>query len=145
MLLVAVGAGGCSPYQIEGLVVPGRTSEVLMLDADDERLDGPGLDGASVELTLEPQSMSPKPMKTVVTDGEGRFVVPVDKLGAGFLEYEVAVYCGSEGFQTAYQTLRLPPRGKRLLITMAVGRDTFQPKTDILQETRDMAEELLKK
>ena len=145
LLLVALEAGGCSPYQIEGLVVPGRMSEVLVLDADDQRLDGQGLEGVSVELTLEPKSMSPKPLKTVVTDGEGRFVVPVDKLGGGVLEYEVAVHCSIEGFQTAYQTLQLPWRGKRLLITMAVGRDTFQPKTDILRETQDMAEELLQK
>lgn len=143
LMLIVTVCFGCRPYQIEGLVVIGGVSEVTVVAEGDPRLRARGIEGASVELTVDPKSMRPRRLAAVMTDRDGRFVMPIDELGAGFLEYKLAVRCSIDGYQTAYQTLKLPSRSKSLLITIAAGRDTFQPKTDILRETMDEADGLL--
>ena len=145
LLATAAWSGGCSPYQIEGLVVPGAVGEVLLLDDNDQRLRMAGIAGAAVDLTIDPSSMRPKLIGKFATDEDGRFTIPVDALGAGLLEYEVAVTCSAQGHQTVYQTMQMPARRKRLLVVMVPGRDTYRPKNDILKETRKMADELLKR
>ena len=145
LLLAAAWSLGCSPYQIEGLVVPGGRSEVLVLDEHDQRLTAEGIAGATVALTVDPSSIDPRPIAQVVTDGEGRFVIPIDEFGAGLLEYQVAVCCRVRGYERAYQVLQMPSRRRRLLIVMAAGRDRHGQRMDILRETQDLADDLLNK
>ena len=141
-VLVSVG---CQPYQLTGVVMAGAKARVMAVSADDERLAIFGLDGATVDVTVDPSSMQPRMIGVFSTDRDGRFEIPVDALGAGFLEYELAVCCRAEGYQTVYQTIQMPSRRKRLLIVMVAGRDTYEPTKDILEETQKLADELLKK
>ena len=136
---------GCQPYQLTGVVLAGAEAKVLAVSADDTRLKTFGLDGATVDVTVDPASMQPHMIGVFSTDRDGRFEIPVDALGAGFLEYELAVCCRAEGYQTVYQTIQMPSRRKKLLIVMVAGRDTYEPKKDILEETQKLADELLKK
>lgn len=145
LLTCVVMSGGCGSYQLTGIVIAGEKSEALVLPTNDTRLHAPGIEGATVELAIDPSSMRPRPIPAVVTDSYGRFQIPVEALGAGVLEYELAVCCRAKGYETVYQTIQLPRRGRDVLISMVVGRDTYRPKTDILEETQQLADELLKK
>ena len=136
---------GCQPYQLTGVVMAGAKAKALAVSADDERLKMFGLDGATIEITVDPLSIQPRMIGVFPTDRDGRFEIPVDALGAGFLEYELAVCCQAEGYQTIYQTIKMPSRRERLLILMVAGRDTYEPRRDILEETQKLADELLKK
>jgi len=136
---------GCQPYQLTGMVTAGAKPEALAVSADDARFKTFGLEGANVEVTIDPLSMQPRVIGVFSTDRDGRFEIPIDALGAGFLEYELAICCRAEGYQTVYQTIQMPSRRKKLLIVMVAGRDTYEPKKDILKETQKLADELLKK
>ncbi|MFP4146021.1 MAG: hypothetical protein ACOCTI_07065 [Phycisphaeraceae bacterium] len=140
--LVMMFAGGCAGYQLQGKVVEGSTPTVLVLDQDDPRLDGPGLAGAGVTLTLDPGRFSQTRAGTVTTDDQGHFAVGVDSVGAGVFEYEARVDAWSSGHQTVRDIFPLPPSGRRVLITLPRGQGS-QPTTggDVLEETLRMGEQ----
>ena len=127
--------GGCQMYEMRGLVVEGGTPAVLVLQKDDPRLDQPGLESAVIELTLDPATLSPKPVGMVMTDAEGRFTARIDEIGVGFLEYELGVMTRLQAHRPLYQTLPLPRPSRRLLIVMAPGKDMSMPKRDLIGET----------
>ena len=140
----ALASVGCQPYQLTGVIMAGAEPVVMAVSAEDQRLKTFGLEGATVDVTVDPLSMQPRMIGVFSTDRDGRFEIPIDALGAGFLEYELAICCRAEGYQTVYQTIRMPSRKKRLLVVMVAGRDTYEPRRDILKETQKLADELLK-
>lgn len=144
VLMVAVlGLGGCGAHQVRALVIEGSEPEVLVLSASDARFNRPGVAGISVELTVDPASMSPKTVGAALSDSQGQVQVAVDQLGAGFLEYELGVMARATGYRTLWQTVKMPSSNKRLLIVMTPGKDRFQPNQDVLHETYRMGQELL--
>ena len=114
-----------------------------MLDPRDKHLRRTGLGGAYLELTLDPSSLSPLVMGTVMTDERGRFKKKIDQTGAGLLEYELGLLCRSPGHRSLYQTMPLPGSKKWMLIVLAPGRDTTTGPRDLLEETLRMAEPYL--
>ena len=148
-LLLAVWCAavvGCEGYALRGRVVGGRDSDVAVVDKGDARLTGDevAIPGARVAVTLDPQSLGRRPLKVVVADDEGRFEVPIDAAGAGFLEYDVEVVVRAAGAEPAVQTLRLPGSGKRLLVTLTRGRDTLpQSMQEVVDETREVGGRLM--
>ena len=67
-----------------------------------------------------------------VADPQGRFKIPVDALGAGFLEYEAQLIARRSGYQGVMETVDLPRRGQAVLITLPLGRDTLVVPEDYL-------------
>ena len=135
LAVTAVAGGGCQAHRIQGLIVQGPTPTVVIVDKDDEQLDRHGLAGAVVELTLDPNSMSPKVLGTVITDATGRFQIPIDAFGVGVLEYDLGMLCRLGDHQPVYQTMRLPASGKCVLVVMAPGRDATHEVQDLIAET----------
>ncbi|MFG0248993.1 MAG: hypothetical protein ACF8OB_08915, partial [Phycisphaeraceae bacterium JB051] len=82
LLLVGITVGGCSPYQLHGRVVVGSEQLITVVTDNDARLQEEPLAGATIELTLDPSSISPKRLGTVVSDGNGDFMLDVEAMGA---------------------------------------------------------------
>lgn len=137
---MAAGLGGCSPYALEGRVVIGAKSLIQVVEADDPRLAGPAIDGASIEFVLDPDSGGSEVLGTTQTQPNGSFRFPVDAPGAGFLEYDLLVIARAADRTPAMTTLPMPDRTKRLLITLAPGRDGVPRVTDPLRDSMEDAE-----
>lgn len=138
---------GCSGYQLRGKVVDGPTSMVMVVDEHDPRLNQAGLEGASVEVTVDPRSLGRKRLPAVTSEGDGSFAVPIGEVGAGFLQYDVRVLARLAGRQSAEDEMALPGGDKRLLIILAPGQDTYQPTggaDDFLNETLEMSRPYLR-
>lgn len=134
---------GCQSYQLQGTVLPGNQSVVLVVAKDDPRLNQRGLDGATLQMTIDPQSLSATMLPMDMTDPDGRFSIPVSQTGAGFLEYQLEVLCRAEGHAPAVRTLPLPAANKRLLIIMAAGADHYKgPSRDIVDQTIDLGRQI---
>ncbi|MFA7236818.1 MAG: hypothetical protein WC058_08140 [Phycisphaeraceae bacterium] len=134
MLLLILFAGGCQSYALRGRVVEGTRSQVLVVDADDPRLAGPGapagIGGASVSFMLDPERAGHKSLGGSFTDADGSFQYPVDEVGAGFLEYGLGVTARAAGKSPAQDSMPMPAGDKRLLIMLAPGRDNLPRESD---------------
>ena len=131
-----INTAGCQAYQLRGVVLEHTTkSEVLVVDASDPRLQTPGIEQAVVEVILEPGEMHPAKLPPLATDEQGAFAIPIEKDGAGFLEYQVLIAARKPGFAASWKQILLPGQDKRLLIYMKPGRDDYRPMPDILQDT----------
>ncbi|MEO0588082.1 MAG: hypothetical protein AAF078_10625 [Planctomycetota bacterium] len=123
--LVAAGAllvlTGCEAYQLRGKAVAGMASTVEVVNADDPRLEGPGLSGVRIEGWIDPDRLDREALPVRATSGDGTFAIPVTSTGAGFLEYDVYVSASRMQRAAVAETLRLPGSNKRLLITLAPG------------------------
>jgi len=120
-LAVAAAATGCAPYTLRGKVVEGEVSFIAVVDADDPRLDGPGLSGAMLTLQTDPQRLNRKTVGSAVSDADGGFSIPVNEVGAGVLIYDMGLEARKKGYSPAEQFFRLPPAGKRVLVLLAPG------------------------
>ncbi|XAL98765.1 hypothetical protein OT109_14395 [Phycisphaeraceae bacterium D3-23] len=139
LVLSCVLLTGCAgPYVLQGKVVEGPVAEVIVLDADDPRFareDYTGA-GASVSAIYEPgRGIGSEKLGRFVADQDGMFSVPIDHVGMGMLDYEVELVARRQGHQSAIATIRIPGRGKRVLITLPVGVDTLRRPEDIVDET----------
>lgn len=129
LLLITSLLVGCGSYAIQGRVVRGSMASIQIVDKDDRRFteDNPTGGGAVVQGVLEPNTPTEiKPLGQQVTDGQGYFSLPVDAPGSGFLEYEAMLVARREGHQGAMQTIDLPSRSQRVLITLPLGKDTLK-------------------
>ena len=137
LLLLALMLVGCSSYAIQGRVLRGSSASIQIVDKNDPRLteDNPTGGGAVIQGILEPDTPSErKSLGQVVTDGQGRFSMPVNAGGAGFLEYEAMLIVRREGHQGTMRTIMLPRSGQRVLITLPLGPDTLRVPKRFLDE-----------
>jgi hypothetical protein len=70
-----------------------------------------------------------------MTADDGRFELPISESGAGFLEYDAGIVVQREGFMHIEHTLKLPGSGKRILIIMKPGNDSYKPETNVVDDT----------
>ena len=138
LALALLPIAGCATYELRGVVVVGKNASLIVVDEDDARLKQPGIEGADVQVVIDPQSLNRTILPEGQTDSAGRFAIPVKETGAGFLEYQAMVATHAPGHRLVTETIPLPPANKRLLITLPTGRDTYRPQDDILNETLRM-------
>lgn len=146
LLLASLFLTGCQNYAIQGRVVRGSVASIQLIDRSDPRLseDNPTGGGATVKGVFEPDTPTEtQTLRQVVTDGQGHFAIPVDALGSGFLEYEAILIARRQGHQGAMQTIDLPRRGQRVLITLPLGKDTLRVPEGFLDRTLRDAEPYL--
>lgn len=143
LILLVAGLTACNGgYRMEGKVVAGLSSAVVVVGKNDSRLQQPGLEGATISVMLDPESMDPKNVGADVTDMQGNFGLPINEPGAGFLEYEAALSVQSKGHKDLWWKLPLPGSDKRLLIIMEPGSGGYRPPPDIIDETIEAGERL---
>ena len=122
-VLLLAGLVGCSSYAMQGRVVRGDSSSVEVVSKDDPRLDAPPLGRATLEAVLDPRHLNRRRLPVVTSDDTGRFAVPIDATGAGFLDYDVRVLARREDHTPAEAIVPLPGSNKRVLVTLAPGED----------------------
>lgn len=128
---------GCSSYTLQGKVVEGTMSRVLVVGADDPRFARPGIAGVKIDVVNDPDRLSREYVGGDLSMEDGTFIIPVDLFGAGTLEYDTLINAYLGGFDPARTTVALPPSNRRLLIVLAPGF-AAQPKDfDFLKDTLD--------
>ena len=135
-LMFALALTGCAGgYAIEGRVVRGSIANIQLVDKDDPRLAEPNPTGGGAVILAVYQPQTPTETKSLgrhVTNGQGRFRIPVDAFGAGFFEDQAQIIARRDGHQGAMATIDLPRRGQRVLITLPLGADTLKVPEDYL-------------
>jgi hypothetical protein len=123
LLSVLLLAGGCSSYKIEGRVVRGSSSDLAFVSPDDPRLAHAGVSDATIAVDRDPGTLGRTNVATVKSDGGGRFSIPINAFGAGWMDEEWVIEAGRGGSETVKRVLRLPAAkdGRRLLIVLADG------------------------
>lgn len=142
MIALALGLGGCSPYQLQGKVISGPKPLIEAVDDDDPRLAKAGLSGAVIHLTVDPREIRPKRYDPEMTDDQGCFAIAINEPGAGLLEYQLQIVARYANHKPTIQYLPMPWSGKRLLIVVSPGQDQYQPPQDILRETMKLGDQL---
>jgi len=134
----------CGGYQLRGTVVDGyhpsvsmKTPGIFVVNANDPRLDTPGLPGATLSLMLDPNSLNAKDIGDAATGPDGKFAMPVGH-GAGVLMYDAMIIAQRPDHITATSITRLPGGNKRLLIVLPPGVDNYKPRTDFVDEIMEM-------
>ncbi len=118
---------GCESYSLRGHVIRGEISYIEIVDADDERLEQPGLSATRVGVHLDPGRLNRKFLGSTVSNSNGDFSIPVDEFGAGFLEYDISVVAYRDGYFGAEQFFVMPSANRRVLIILGPGNDPNPP------------------
>ena len=135
-VLLGVTFTGCANYQLQGVVVEGRSPDMQILAKNDPRLNqGYGLPDAVVELTIDPNHPRSQRLSSVTTDAQGRFAVPIDVFGAGMMEYEVGLLVRCKDYRPQWHVFELPKQKKRVLVVMTPGVDSGRPNVDLIEDT----------
>lgn len=135
-----LAVGGCSTYQLRGVVVKSDTATInaTSWDQNPDTLPGPPLTGVNVEVVFEPRTTRPRKLGHVASDDQGRFSLPIGETGAGWMEYEVMVIARQPGYRASWRIIRIPASHEYVIIQMAPGRDEGGPPTDMLEESLRM-------
>ena len=135
-VLAASATAGCSPYALRGRVVEGAPASVEVVAADDPRLSTrPPLPEVRLALFEDPQRLNRRAAGGAVSGPDGSFELRPDVGGAGVLRIDAGLEARRPGFAPAEGSFVLPGRGKRVLVTMPVGRDRAPTPGDFLDET----------
>lgn len=134
LLALVPALTGCGSYALRGRVIEGDSSGVFVVDPSDPRLKAPGVDGALLDLVLDPQRVSRKHAGRGVSNESGDFSVPVGEFGAGVLLFDALITAEKHGFIPAEEVLPLPGQDKRVLITLQRG---IAPRTPVRENLRD--------
>ena len=114
---------GCGGYVLEGRAVRGEYSSAELVDADDPRLDAPGMSGVNLELIRDPDSLGRRVATRTNSKGDGVIRLSISDFGVGFLDEEWDVRVLKDGSEYAIARVRLPfeSGSKRLLVTIRPG------------------------
>jgi hypothetical protein len=133
-MVVAMGlfCAGCTPaYTLRGRVVQGDVSYSLVVGDADPRLNQQGIGGVEVRLISDPDKLRREILGTAITNTDGSFEIPFQKIGTGFMLYGVGVTARADGYApTISGKFNLPPERRRLLILMVPGVDSYQDPID---------------
>ncbi|MGP1309074.1 MAG: hypothetical protein ACTS27_02620 [Phycisphaerales bacterium] len=133
--LCAFVAAGCSSYTFVGRVIEGDVSYATIVADDDPQLSqGRGIGGVRVRVLTDPDRLNRKEVGNGVTSPDGAFSFGLDAFGAGFLEYDIGVDATRPGYAGIEEYFRMPKRGEAVLIVLAPGRDTRQPRENLTDE-----------
>lgn len=133
---------GCSGYRLQGLVVEGREPGLVLYDQKDPRLEEIGrfgLEQATVEVVLDPNTGKRERLDLVRTDASGRFTVPIEAFGLGTLEYDIGLLIHRPGFQPQWRVIRAPAEKQVVVVTLEPGGGSGRLEVDLLRDTmRDL-------
>ena len=124
LISILMWASGCG-FRLRGLVIEGATPGVFVVDKTDSRLVEAGLATAVVNLTIDPGHINAKHLGSYQSDLNGRFDIPIDELGAGFLEYDIGLVCRLVGYHPIRHHVRMPGSSKRLLIILIPAQTAY--------------------
>ena len=154
--LAGLGLVGCAGYRLQGQVVQGMGSSVRVVADKEDRSGDDGKDtttgafgsvvaGAQVTLVLDPSRASREVVAQGVTDPDGRFDLPVDLPGVGFLMHDLQLIVQRKGFVGVQQSIEPPGADERLYVELEAGRDGLGDTRSFLEQTLQDAEPYLER
>ncbi len=135
LTLAAALLPACGAHKMEGYVIRGPASQVIVTDRSDARIKQQPLAGASVQVTIDPQSLGRRTLPIVQSGPDGSFAVPIDEVGAGLLDYPVLIVVRKTNHDTAATEIYLPSGFKCILAVLKPGKDGYRPLDDPLRES----------
>ncbi|MFI4853643.1 MAG: hypothetical protein ACIAQF_01535 [Phycisphaerales bacterium JB065] len=121
LVLPACSGGG---YQLQGRVIRGDYSAVMLVDADDDRLStGEGIAGVALHVQQDPAQLNRRTLVRGNSMSDGAFALPIELIGAGTFHYDIGVFARRKGYEPTSGYFRLPPKSKRVLVVMNFGND----------------------
>jgi hypothetical protein len=136
MLAVAAACllSGCSAPVIYAKVIQGDASFITLVDESDTRLEQPGLADTSLRFFSNPDSLGRRRLGQVVTDESGWATMRVDLPAAGLARYDIEIIARRQGYIHARGTFVLPSSGRRVLISLKPGQDSYREQEDLQAE-----------
>jgi hypothetical protein len=130
-------AAGCSTYTIKGTVVSGDKNHMTFVAVEDPRLREPPLNNVRLTVQRDPDKLSRKLVGTDLSDAYGRFTIPIDEFGTGWMDEKWLIRATKDGFETTSAKYELTADRKKmkLLVIMRPGLSV------IPQEDEDLMEE----
>ncbi len=141
---VAMLAGGCSPYRLQGVVIEGPEPGIEVVGKDDPRLEAVGLASAELTVRLDPKRLSPQTIGRATSDSEGGFSIPINEPGAGVLILDVDLFVTRPDYQGVRQRFDLPGSGRRVVVTLKRGKGGDRDEGNVLEQTLRDAEPFLR-
>ncbi len=116
-LLAAGALTGCSvgPSIVNGKVIRGDISFIVMVDATDPRLKGEGLPGAAVDL-YSSNERGATLLSHAVSDAKGNLVFSIKE--GDVLMQPAEFDAAKEGFARTSTVMAIPPVDKRVLVIL---------------------------
>ena len=139
MLLAGVMLqAGCSGgYLLRGKVVEGDIGSIGFVQADDPRLEEPGVGGVKIVIHRD----GDKPWPQRVAEGSsglgGEVAISIDEFGAGWMIERWLVESYRPGYETHESILAFPAQSdrRRLLITLAPGAASpLRPERELMDQ-----------
>ncbi len=122
MLVWLAGTAGCKTYVLQGTVVQAEIAAMTLVDPGDARLAGPPLANVRISVERDPDKLAREMVGTSLSDTRGRFVIPLDQFGAGWMDEQWLIRAFKQGYETTSTQLRLNMyEDQRLLIMMPPG------------------------
>lgn len=119
---------GCRTYVLQGTVVRSDVADMAFVASDDPRLSGTGVGNVRITIERDPDKLSREMIGTTLSDDRGRFSMPVDKFGAGWMDEEWMIRAFRQGYRTVVSRQRLSIyEDRRLLILMPAGQSEAPP------------------
>ena len=113
LLLLPLLLGACSPVTVEGKVISGNLSVITSVIDGDARLEGGGIEGASIAAIREGRHLE---TMTATSDEDGEFKFPLKSDAA--LSRPMTYKVTAEGFLPAQVTLPTPTPNEKLLVVL---------------------------
>lgn len=130
---------GCTDYKVEGYAVQSDTPGIYVTATATPDDPSRALAEVRIEVIRDPQSLGRESVGQTVTDGQGRFTLPLDYAGAGFLEEDVLIIARRRGYEPTRQIIPMPAESAILRIEMSPGVDRLdQPMSPEQQIERFM-------
>lgn len=126
-------ASGCG-YSIQGRVITGSYSSMGFVGSDDPGLAKTGVDAVRITLERDPTKPNRAMIAEIVSGPDGRFSLPVDAFGAGWMDEEWLIRASRPGYEAVESILRLPSGKQRLLIRLSPGNSVGTGREDSVEE-----------
>lgn len=136
ILCAGATLGGCASYSLEGRVIPGESSFVAIVDSSDTRLDTRGVSNVEIQLWTDPERPNRELIASTMSGPDGSFSIPVQEVGAGFLQYDVALVARASGYAITEHAFRLPSNSRRALVIMRPGTPGQMPEGSLFDQYR---------
>lgn len=120
LALALLTLAGCGSYTLQGRVVRGSYSGIMLVERDDPRLAEPGLGGVGVTVIRDFDKPNREQVAAANSAADGSISLPIKAFGAGITEEEWLFSAGRAQADRLDTALSLPANAKsvRLLIMM---------------------------
>ena len=113
---------GCSTYVLRGTVVQGEFAAMTFVNPGDPRLSDSPIINVRISVDRDPDTLGRQMVGTDLTDARGRFMIPLDQFGAGWMDEEWLIRAFKPGYESTDSKMRLDRyEDQRLLIMMPAG------------------------